>query len=123
MIAAGTPAQLRARARGDRLEVTCPPGQDPWLLAAAPARAGTGEPAVDDAAGRVVLPVTGGAAILPGVTARLAVAGLALRRPTLEEAFLALTGQAPPAARPTGPGREGEPAAAASPASGPRSAR
>jgi ABC-2 type transport system ATP-binding protein len=128
VIATGTPGQLRARAGGDRLELTCPPGQDPRRLAAALAPVSTGGQAVDEAAGRVVLPVAGGAAILAEVAARLAatgvaVSGLALRRPTLEEAFLTLTGQAPPAAPPSGPGHEGEPAAAASSASGPGSTR
>jgi ABC-2 type transport system ATP-binding protein len=98
VIAAGTPDQLRARAGGDRLELQSPPGQDPRRLAAALAALGTAEPAVDAAAGRVVLPVAGGAGTLPEVSARLAAAGLgvtalALRRPTLEEAFLACTRQ------------------------------
>jgi daunorubicin resistance ABC transporter ATP-binding subunit len=97
VIAAGTPGQLRAAAGGDRLDLQVPPGQDPRKLAAAVATLGTAEPAVEEAAGRVVLPVANGAAILPDVAGRLAAAGLhvsalALRRPTLEEAFLALTG-------------------------------
>jgi ABC-2 type transport system ATP-binding protein len=100
VIAAGTPGQLQARAGGDRLDLQSPPGGDPRQLAAALAALGTGEPAVDEAAGRVVLPVADGPGILPAVAARLAaadlqVSGLALRRPTLEEAFLALTGQPP----------------------------
>ena len=111
VIAAGTPDQLRARAGGDRLELQSPSGQDPRLLAGALVALGTAEPAIDLAAGRVVLPVTGGAGILPGVAGRLADAGLritalALRRPTLEEAFLAWTGQ--PASGP--PARRAQPA-------------
>ncbi len=98
VIAAGTPGQLRAQAGGDRLDLQAPPGRDPRQLAAAVAGLSTAEPAVDDAAGRVVLPVSGGAAVLAAVAALLAAAGLqvsavALRPPTLEEAFLALTGQ------------------------------
>jgi daunorubicin resistance ABC transporter ATP-binding subunit len=98
VIARGTPDELRAEAGGDRLDLQASPGQDPRRLAAAVAGLGTGEPAVDEAAGRVVLPVADGAAVLPAVASRLAAAGLqvsalALRRPTLEEAFLALTGQ------------------------------
>jgi ABC-2 type transport system ATP-binding protein len=77
-------------------------------VAGALAALGTGEPAVDVAAGRVILPVAGGAGVLSEVACRLAAAqlrvtALALRRPTLEEAFLAVTGQpasGPPAARP-----------------------
>jgi ABC-2 type transport system ATP-binding protein len=103
VIATGTPGQLRARAGGDRLELQSPPGQDPRRLAAALATLGTAPPAVDAAAGQVILPVADGAGILPEVATRLAAAGLhaaalALRRPTLEEAFLAYTG--PPASGP-----------------------
>jgi daunorubicin resistance ABC transporter ATP-binding subunit len=128
VIASGTPGQLKARAGGDRLEVQSPPGQDPRRLAGALSALGTAEPAVDAAAGRVVLPVADGPAILPQVAARLAaaglqVSGLALRRPTLEEAFLALTG------RPSTPMQSpphhvgGPPAAQAQPAHRTRSAQ
>ena len=104
VIASGTPGQLKAQAGGDRLEVQSPPGQDPQRLAGALSALGTGEPAIDEAAGRVVLPVADGPAILPQVAARLAaaglrVSGLALRRPTLEEAF-----PPSPAAHPAGRG-------------------
>src|SRR5579859_5987185 len=100
VIASGTPGQLRARAGGARLDLQSRPGQDPRRLADALATLATAAPAVDEAAGRVILPVAGGAGILPEVATRLAAAGLqveslALRRPTLEEAFLAYTG--PPA--------------------------
>jgi ABC-2 type transport system ATP-binding protein len=98
VIASGTPGQLKAQAGGDRLELQSPPGQDPRQLAGALSRLGTGEPAMDEAAGQVVLTVADGAAILPGVADRLTAAGLqvtslALRTPTLEEVFLALTGK------------------------------
>ncbi len=117
VIARGTPGQLRARAGADRLELASPPGQDPRRLAAALAPVGCGEPAVDEPAGRVVLPVADGAAILPEVAARLAaaglaVSGLALRGPTLEEAFLALTGQGAAGPAGTAPERGSEPAPA-----------
>ena len=125
VIASGTPEQLRAGAGGDRLDLRSPPGQDSRQLAAALAALGTGEPAVDEAAGRVVLPVADGAGVLPAVAARLAaaglqVSGLALRWPTLEEAFLALTGQPPSRTRPEA---GGPPAAAARPARTARSPR
>ncbi len=108
VIASGTPGELRARAGGDRLDLQSPPGQDPRQLAAALAALGTGAPAIDRTAGRVVLPVAAGPGILPEVTARLAaagvqVSGLALRRPTLEEAFLTFTGQAASGPRPAQP--------------------
>jgi ABC-2 type transport system ATP-binding protein len=100
VIAAGTSAQLKAQVGGDRLELTAPPGEDLRALAAALSGVGSGPAVLDEPAGRLVLPVADGAAILPEVAARLAardlrVADLALRRPTLDDVFLALTGQAP----------------------------
>ncbi len=107
VIASGTPGQLRARAGEDRLDLQSPPGQDPRRLADALAALATATPSVDETAGRVTLPVADGADILPEVVTRLAAASLrveslALRRPTLEEAFLAYTGQpaSGPPARP-----------------------
>jgi ABC-type multidrug transport system ATPase subunit len=111
VIARGTPGQLKARAGGDRLDLQAAAGQDPRRLAGALAALAIADPVVDEAAGRVIVPVADGAGILPDVAARLAAAGLqvstlALRRPTLEEAFLAYTGK--PASRPPGePARQG----------------
>ncbi len=125
VIASGTPGQLRARAGGDRLDLQFSPGQDPRRLAAALAALGTGEPAIDEQAGRVILPVAGGPGIVAEVAGRLAaagfqVSGLALRRPTLEEAFLGLTSQPP---RRVPPDASGWPGAAAQPTRAPRSTR
>jgi ABC-2 type transport system ATP-binding protein len=97
VIATGTADQLKTRLGGDRLELRAPPGTDPRALAAAMAGLGTAEPRVDPDLGRVVLPVADGAAILPHIAGRLADAGLrvsefAVRRPTLDDVFLALTG-------------------------------
>ena len=128
VIASGTPGQLQARAGGDRLDLQSPPGQDPRQLAGALSALGTAEPAIDEAAGRVVLPVAGGPGILPEVAGRLAaaglhVSGLALRRPTLEEAFLALTGPPPSRTQPLQHDATGPPAATARPAHRIRSTR
>src|SRR5215472_4745915 len=128
VIASGTPGQLQARAGGDRLDLQSPPGQDPRQLAATLAALGTGEPAIDAVAGRVVLPVADRPGILPEVAGRLAaaglhVSGLALRRPTLEEAFLALTRPPPSRAQPPQHEASGPPAATARPAHRTRSAR
>jgi daunorubicin resistance ABC transporter ATP-binding subunit len=98
VIASGTAAELKAQVGGERLELQAVPGQDPAPLAAALAGLGDGPPTVDAELGRVVLPITGGPGILPDVAARLAGAGLrvadlALRRPTLDDVFLALPGR------------------------------
>jgi daunorubicin resistance ABC transporter ATP-binding subunit len=98
VIAAGTAEQLKAQVGGDRLELHVPPGGDAHALAAAIAGLGSAPPTVDVDAGVIVAPVADGPGILPDVAARLAAHGLwvsdlALRRPTLDDVFLSLTGQ------------------------------
>jgi ABC-2 type transport system ATP-binding protein len=98
VIAGGTADELKTRIGGDRLELRARPGDDPSPLAAAMAGLGSGPPRVDADTGLVVVPVSDGPGVLPDVAARLAVAGLrvadlALRRPSLDDVFLALTGQ------------------------------
>jgi daunorubicin resistance ABC transporter ATP-binding subunit len=95
-IAAGTPSELKSQVGGDRLELQAAPGADPRPLAAAMAGLGAAQPVVDTDTGRVLVPVTDGPGILPEVAGRLAAGGLrvtdlALRRPTLDDVFLALT--------------------------------
>jgi daunorubicin resistance ABC transporter ATP-binding subunit len=102
VIATGTPEQLKTHVGGDRLELRAPPGTDPQPLARAMAGLGTAPPVVDVEAGTVVIPVADGPAVLPEVATRLARAGLqisdlALRRPSLDDVFLTLTGATIPA--------------------------
>ncbi|MGH9249878.1 MAG: ATP-binding cassette domain-containing protein [Acidimicrobiales bacterium] len=97
-IATGTAEQLKTQVGGHRLELQAPPGTDPRTLAAAMAGLASGEPTIDPDGSLVVIPVPDGAGILPDVAARLASAGLrvthlAVRRPTLDDVFLTLTGQ------------------------------
>jgi daunorubicin resistance ABC transporter ATP-binding subunit len=120
VIASGTPGELKTRIGGHRLELQTVPGGDPRPLAQALAGLGTGPPVVDARAGRVVLPVKDGPEVLAELARRLAaggvqVADLALRRPSLEDVFLTLTGQ--PASRATlaSPGGTGPPTGAGSP--------
>ena len=103
VIAAGTATELKNRVGGDRLELQAPPGRDPATFAGALAGLGTGQAVIDRELGRVVVPVSNGAAVLPEVASRLAsqqlhVADLALRRPSLDDVFLYLTGQQTPSA-------------------------
>jgi daunorubicin resistance ABC transporter ATP-binding subunit len=98
VIASGTPSELKTQIGGDRLELQTLPSRDPRPLAQALAGLGTGPPIVDVRAGRVVLPVKDGPELLAEVAQRLATSGLrvadlALRRPSLEDVFLTLTGQ------------------------------
>jgi daunorubicin resistance ABC transporter ATP-binding subunit len=98
VIATGTADELKAQVGGDRLELQAAPGVDLGTLAAALAGLGTAEPVLDRDLGRVVIPVADGPAVLPRLAARLAdsdlaVSDLAVRRPTLDDVFLTLTGQ------------------------------
>jgi ABC-2 type transport system ATP-binding protein len=97
VIAGGTVEELQRQIGGDRIELAAAPGDDPARLADAVASLAAGTATVDRAAGRVVVPVADGASVLPELAERLAAANLrvgdlALRRPTLEDVFLALTG-------------------------------
>ncbi|MDT5039402.1 MAG: type transport system ATP-binding protein [Actinoplanes sp.] len=97
VIASGTAEQLKTQVGGDRLELRALPGADPRPLVTAMAGLG-GPPTVDTDIGLVVVPVSDGPGILPEVAARLAAGGLrvsdlALRRPSLDDVFLTLTGQ------------------------------
>ncbi len=98
VVATGTADQLKAMAGGDRLELRAIHGEDPSRLAAALAGIGSGPPVLEAGTGRVVVPVADGPGVLPEVAARLAaarvrVSDLALRRPSLDDVFLTLTGQ------------------------------
>ncbi len=101
VIAAGTSDELKGRVGGDIIEFTVP---DREQLAAArravESMADGGPPVVDDAAGRVSVRVgsAGSEALVETVrrldAAGVTSAGLALRRPSLDDVFLALTGHA-----------------------------
>ena len=97
VIAAGTPSELKSRAGRDVIEAQ-PRDRDEAPAIARALSAVAGDDAhVDDDTGRVTVPIADGTAGLAEVVRildgqRLAVDDLALRRPTLDEVFLALTG-------------------------------
>ncbi|WP_424187524.1 ATP-binding cassette domain-containing protein [Actinokineospora sp. G85] len=96
VLAEGTPAELKARVGGAHLVFVVQEGHD--LDRAAAAVAGLGAPRTDVEERRVDLAVAGGAGDLVRAVRALdaegiEVADIALRAPTLDEAFLALTGQ------------------------------
>jgi ABC-2 type transport system ATP-binding protein len=100
VIAAGTSEELKGRVGGDVVEFTVP---DPSRLEdarAAVASLGEGEPLVGAATGSVAIRVgSGGSEALVETVRRLdaagvSSAGLTLRRPSLDDVFLALTGHA-----------------------------
>ncbi|HEY2165701.1 MAG TPA: ATP-binding cassette domain-containing protein [Jatrophihabitantaceae bacterium] len=98
VIAAGTSEELKNRVGGDVLEFTVVDERQAQVAVGAIAPLGEGEPHVDN--GRVSIGVgsRGSEALLNAVraldVAQVAVQGLALRRPSLDDVFLALTGHA-----------------------------
>jgi ABC-2 type transport system ATP-binding protein len=98
IIAEGTSDELKSRVGGDRLQLAVVEPADAGRAAAEIADLGSGPAQVDSGGRSVVLPVTAGTAVLPEVVRRLDAAhvrlsDLAIRRPTLDDAFLALTGR------------------------------
>ena len=97
VIADGAPDELKATVGGEQLDIVL---RDPDRLpdAATALRRATGvEPRVEPDARRLTVPVSGGAAALTAAVRELDFAGIAaediaLRRPTLDEVFLRLTG-------------------------------
>ncbi len=97
VIAEGTPAELKSRVGDESVEVVVVQPSDLDHVTRIVAACVADEPRVDRDRGRVIVPVTDGPAALARVSAAIANAGiatedLALRHPTLDEVFLALTG-------------------------------
>ncbi|MFN8167499.1 MAG: ATP-binding cassette domain-containing protein [Candidatus Nanopelagicales bacterium] len=99
VIAQGTSDELKTAVGGDRLEIVVQHGSD--LAAAAESLRGftDGEPSIEADSRTVTAPVSGGSTVLVDAVRALDVAGvkiddLALRRPTLDDVFLSLTGHA-----------------------------
>jgi ABC-2 type transport system ATP-binding protein len=97
VIANGSPTELKALAGSDVIEVRPHRAGDIPALADALAPVGSAEPRIDIATNRVIVPVaTGPSAITAAVqtVARVQIEldDLCLRRPTLDEVFLTLTG-------------------------------
>ena len=97
VIAQGTPGELKSRAGSDRIELHTRELSDLTRAAAVLATLGTGATSSDPATRRCSVAAPGGAQLLPAVVralddARVAVEDITLRRPTLDEVFLALTG-------------------------------
>jgi ABC-2 type transport system ATP-binding protein len=100
VIAEGTSDELKAQVGGERVEVVV---HDPAVMPATVAALGRvqpgGEPVIDLQGRRLRYPVVGGARVLVEVVRELdasnvAIDDIALRRPTLDDVFLTLTGHA-----------------------------
>jgi ABC-2 type transport system ATP-binding protein len=100
VIAAGTAEELKSRVGGDVLEFTVPDRAAVAGALAAIARIGEGEPQADEETGVVSVGVggRGSDALIDAVRgldgAGVPIRGLTLRRPSLDDVFLALTGHA-----------------------------
>jgi ABC-2 type transport system ATP-binding protein len=97
-IATGTPSDLKGRAGQAMIEVRVSHVTDLGVATALVAPLGSEAPTIDEPTRRVTVPVIDGAARLADAVRLLAEDGiqlddLGLRRPTLDEVFLTLTGQ------------------------------
>ena len=97
VIAHGTAEALKDQIGGDRIEVTVVNAGQASAAADVLRTVSTGEPAIEE--GRVSAPVSGGSTVLVNAIRALDVAGievsdLLLRRPTLDDVFMTLTGHA-----------------------------
>ena len=95
VIAEGTSDELKQTLGGDRIDIHVTDPAD--VKRAVAALDVLGEPVVDEEEGRLSLPVANGSAALADVVRRLddadvEIVDLALRRPTLDDVFLTLTG-------------------------------
>jgi len=98
-IAAGPPSELKRRAGRDRIEVRVRDGRDLDAAAGVLGALGEADPVLDLPNRRVTVGVEDGTSRLSDAIRALAVRDIALddvgvRRPTLDEVFLALTGRA-----------------------------
>ena len=97
-IAQGTADQLKARVGGERIEIVVAAQGDLAAARTVLQELGEGTVVVDEHGRRLTAPVTGGAGVLMEALRRLdalsiGVVDIALRRPTLEDVFLTLTGR------------------------------
>ena len=104
VIAEGTSNELKTKVGGDRIDVHVADLEQ--AKRAAGVLANFGDPTIEEAEAMVSIPVTAGTGVLPEVVRRLDEAGitiddLALRRPTLDDVFLSLTGSKAESNEPT----------------------
>ncbi|MFF4716788.1 ATP-binding cassette domain-containing protein [Streptomyces eurythermus] len=99
VIAQGTSDQLKARTGGERVEVVVQDRERMATAAEVLRGFGKGETTVEEHTRRLTVPVSGGAKLLAEIIRELDIRGIGiddigLRRPTLDDVFLSLTGHA-----------------------------
>ncbi|MEJ8650263.1 ATP-binding cassette domain-containing protein [Streptomyces sp. MS1.AVA.3] len=112
VIARGTSDQLKARTGGERVEVVVHSPEHLSVADEVLRGFGKGEGTVEPHIRKLTIPVTGGAKLLAEVIRELDVRGveiddIGLRRPTLDDVFISLTGHAAEAAEENGAGGKG----------------
>ncbi|WP_190111711.1 ATP-binding cassette domain-containing protein [Streptomyces cinnamoneus] len=98
IIAEGTPEELKRKVGGEYLEASVATAAELPQLVGALAKSSAESPTVDEKARRASIPLTGGMGTIAEVTAGLKAAGVepldfAIRRASMDDVFLALTGQ------------------------------
>ncbi|MGW0910526.1 ATP-binding cassette domain-containing protein [Streptomyces sp. NPDC002784] len=99
VIAQGTSDQLKARTGGERVEVVVHEREHMQSASEVLSGFGKGETTVEEHMRKLTVPVTGGAKLLAEVIRELDTRGIeiddiGLRRPTLDDVFMSLTGHA-----------------------------
>ena len=99
VIAKGTGEELKGRCGGEILRIQVADRTQTSIAAEAIAPLGTDLPQIIDGTGQISLSVKGGATVLAAAVrqldaANVAIADIALRQPSLDDVFLALTGRA-----------------------------
>jgi len=99
IIASGTSDELKAQVGGERIELTIAPGGNLDTAAQVLSQYSAGEIQVNREQRHLIIPVTQGAQMLTTVlrdldASHIPLDDLALRRPTLDDVFLTLTGHA-----------------------------
>ncbi|MDT0458569.1 ATP-binding cassette domain-containing protein [Streptomyces sp. DSM 41527] len=112
VIARGTSDQLKARTGGERVEVVVHAPEHLTVADEVLRGFGKGEGTVEPHTRKLTIPVTGGAKLLAEVIRELDMRGveiddIGLRRPTLDDVFISLTGHAAEAAEENGAGGKG----------------
>ena len=115
VIAKGTSDELKARTGGERVEVVVHERDDIQPASEVLSGFGKGETTVEDHMRKLTVPVTGGAKLLAEVIRELDARGIeiddiGLRRPTLDDVFITLTGHAAEEAAENGADADGGPA-------------
>jgi len=107
IIASGTSDELKAQVGGERIEVVVHSRDDITRAIGVLASDGDGEHTIDGHMRKITVPAKGGAHRLAQVVrelddAQIAIDDIALRRPTLDDVFLSLTGHAAELPAPAG---------------------